>query len=642
MPTCRLIVMRLTACLVLVTTAAAEQRLSGRHAFLAADRPEYSEAEFDDSQWPLVEVPASWDSLGLPASVTRGWYRLHFDWAQERVPGVPLAVLLGSVSDADEVWLNGRLIGRTGTIGEHYETTGRMVRLYDIPDNLLQASDNVLAIRVQRVYYAGGLLPSRQLTPTIDSRQALRLRVIASQQHATLVQTVVFTVWIFAILLGLLLFRQSVLRPAFFTLAVLMAGYVVSYCYELPFCVSASWHTPWLETCHNLAMAVLPFLFVRLAHQMLDLPAGRRAYRLTATAATCIAIAALLPASQRVPLLTLCLTATLLVVGVLVSVCLRGIQRQRSGAAVFSTGLACLMLPTVTYSIPGTLLLLENIPLDVYTAALFAVCCFVVLMSRYHQLHRQVESTSAALLAAEQQERSRISRDLHDGIGQSIAALRIGLQLEHQRQASANSQTSDAGTAHEAGLPRLIRDTQSVSAELRRVVMALEPTAIADHCLADAFRQHAESIEQRTGLQFNLQLDATAAPSRFVKEQLYRIFQELIQNTLKHSEADTATVLLEAHEHDIRLRYFDHAMLGSAAVPWSALQDADDGGSPGFGSTHSGLRTISERVQMINGQVRVLSADQAGFAVEIESPHGRQSGVAREGGAPGTAGAGDF
>ncbi|MCR9201730.1 MAG: histidine kinase [Planctomycetaceae bacterium] len=620
----RLIALFAAAFPMIASTTAAELRLSGRHPFVAADRPEYFQVTFDDSQWQQVEVPASWDSLGLPDSVTRGWYRIHFNWAQENRPAAPLAVLLGSVSDADEVWLNGRLIGKTGTIGEHYETTGRMVRLYDIPDGVLRKTDNLLAIRIQRVYYAGGLLRSQHLAPMIDSRQALRLRVMRAERHATLAETVVFTIWIFAILLGMLLFRTSVLRPAFSTLAVLMAGYVVSYCFELPFCVTAVWHTPWLETCHNLALAAVPFLFVRLAHQMFDLPAGRWSRPLTVTASIGIALAALLPAAQRVTMLTLCLAATVLVGGVLTSVCVRAIRRRRLGAKTFSASLACLFLPTVTYSIPGTLLLLENIPLDVYAAALFAVGCFAVLMSRYQQLHRQMAATSQALLAAEQQERSRISRDLHDGIGQSLAALRIGLQLEHGRLAADDSEAIAAGSANDNGLPRLIQDTESVSAELRRVVMALEPAAVEGQSLAAALRQHAQSIQQRTGLQFNLQLDDTAAPSRFVKEQLYRIFQELIQNTLKHSEAETATALLEARENDIRLRYTDQMTVNPEALSTAPVQ-TPDGQSNNRGTVRSAsdLRTISDRVRMINGHVRLLPQLESGFAVEIEAPDGR-------------------
>jgi sialate O-acetylesterase len=126
------------------------------------DDAAWKSPSFDDRSWRRVTVPAFWETQGLKGYDGYGWYRVHF-----RVPasfaGRHLILLLGKVDDADETYLNGEKIGRTGLFGGSEETYRnrdefRRLRAYTIPIELLKIdADNVLAVRVYDGWLHGGI-----------------------------------------------------------------------------------------------------------------------------------------------------------------------------------------------------------------------------------------------------------------------------------------------------------------------------------------------------------------------------------------------------------------------------------------------------------------------------------------------------
>ena len=83
-----------------------EISLAGQHRFRVGDDAAWLEPDYDDSDWDLIQVPQDWDTADIDQAAWIGWYRIRFrceSFAEKDQP----AVLLGPISDADEVWLNG-------------------------------------------------------------------------------------------------------------------------------------------------------------------------------------------------------------------------------------------------------------------------------------------------------------------------------------------------------------------------------------------------------------------------------------------------------------------------------------------------------------------------------------------------------
>jgi len=124
--------------------------LPERWLFSTTDSLIYSKASFDDKEWNHIDVPSSWNYLGV------AWYRTHFV-INKNLSGDSVYLVLGMIDDADESYLNGVRIGGMGKFPPDSQTAYDKLRIYKIPKKLLR-KDNVLAIRVYNMMGPGGLV----------------------------------------------------------------------------------------------------------------------------------------------------------------------------------------------------------------------------------------------------------------------------------------------------------------------------------------------------------------------------------------------------------------------------------------------------------------------------------------------------
>jgi AraC-like DNA-binding protein len=127
--------------------------LSGQENFLIikGDNPVYKEPAIDESRWKAVSLPSTWGSYFKKYSGIC-WYRTHITFPSDE-PVRALGVRLGKISDADEVYFNGALIGKSGQFPPHQVSAYDKKRLYEIPVQLIRpGEDNVLAVRVQGLF----------------------------------------------------------------------------------------------------------------------------------------------------------------------------------------------------------------------------------------------------------------------------------------------------------------------------------------------------------------------------------------------------------------------------------------------------------------------------------------------------------
>jgi len=202
-------------------------------------------------------------------------------------------------------------------------------------------------------------------------------------------------------------------------------------------------------------------------------------------------------------------------------------------------------------------------------------------------------------LAAIEEGRRRIARELHDDFSQRLAGLAVALRVVRKQLPEAHPQLSELD-AIGAGLAELGED-------LRRLSHDLHPVALERRGLPEALLDHCVEIERRHGLRVDLRVtgDASSFPPD-VALGLFRIVQEALANTVHHAGAPTAWVTLRA----------------ASATAFLSVADDGDGFDPVAARRAGGvgLASIEERVHLLGGRCRIASAPGVGAEIEVMVP----------------------
>jgi len=133
--------------------------VTGTWRFHQGDDARWKARDLDDSQWQHVILPDSWEHhSGYTNNYAYGWYRRHLEIPAE-FKGSDFYLLLGRIDDVDEVWLNGELLGGTGSYPPDYRTAFNDERRYLVPASIVRGDNSdLLAVRVFDGENGGGLL----------------------------------------------------------------------------------------------------------------------------------------------------------------------------------------------------------------------------------------------------------------------------------------------------------------------------------------------------------------------------------------------------------------------------------------------------------------------------------------------------
>jgi sialate O-acetylesterase len=132
--------------------------LEGRWKFNIGDDAEWSKYNFNDKNWDEIRVPASWEDEGYNNYNGYAWYRTKFDFPSDIKNG-SIYLILGHIDDVDEVYLNGKLVGSTGSFPPNYQTAYNANRKYPIPvNNFFTHKENILAVKVYDSRLNGGIV----------------------------------------------------------------------------------------------------------------------------------------------------------------------------------------------------------------------------------------------------------------------------------------------------------------------------------------------------------------------------------------------------------------------------------------------------------------------------------------------------
>lgn len=158
----KLIVTLHVICLPLVGYAGVQKdfvlMLDGSWKFQIGDNPEWAGADFDDSEWETINVPSTWEDQGFFGYDGFAWYRKEFTLKDKDLKNKDIYVTLGYIDDADQVYINGKLVGFSGTFPPHFSTALEVVRKYPIPLEYLNLQGkNVISVRVYDHHMSGGI-----------------------------------------------------------------------------------------------------------------------------------------------------------------------------------------------------------------------------------------------------------------------------------------------------------------------------------------------------------------------------------------------------------------------------------------------------------------------------------------------------
>jgi two-component system sensor histidine kinase UhpB len=215
---------------------------------------------------------------------------------------------------------------------------------------------------------------------------------------------------------------------------------------------------------------------------------------------------------------------------------------------------------------------------------------------RLHQLSRD-------LLRAQDFERRRIARELHDSTAQLLAALTISLSrlqepgLEPDRRRQALSDASELAAA--------------CSAEIRTITCLLHPPLLEEVGLATALQNYAQGFNQRTGIQIEIKIppDFGRLGSE-LEATLFRIVQEGLANVHKHSGSQLAVVWLERDPHEVRLVLQDRG---------HGLPEALRNQAEGFVHFGIGIMGMRERAEQLGGRLE-LTSNEIGARLTVTLP----------------------
>jgi signal transduction histidine kinase len=203
----------------------------------------------------------------------------------------------------------------------------------------------------------------------------------------------------------------------------------------------------------------------------------------------------------------------------------------------------------------------------------------------------------SSMIDGQELERQRLSRELHDGLGQSILAIKM--HLERMTNAS-----SDKSKQIMAELQVLFTNTIS---EVRSISNNLMPAVLNEFGLVDALKNLFREVNLNTGIhiefdyeEFELEIEDK------INTYLYRICQEALNNIIKHSEAKSAEINIKSNDNNVYLRI------------------RDDGKGFNYDEERklcgNGISNMKERVHLLNGNIEINSQNGKGTIIHLNIP----------------------
>ena len=220
---------------------------------------------------------------------------------------------------------------------------------------------------------------------------------------------------------------------------------------------------------------------------------------------------------------------------------------------------------------------------------------------------QKIAELSAHLLRVQEEERKRISRELHDETGQALMVIRLYLGM---------MESSIAARSARGKIRETVEVVDRTIEGIRRIIGRLSPLVLQELGLVAAIRKEAKDLAKNTGVKARVLIAEDVgrlAPG--AEQAIYRVVQEALHNVAKHAQAKNVTVQMTRENRLV------HVVVEDDGVGIQQ-QARGEGREQSFG-----LAGIRERIAMLGGISRVISAKGKGTRIEITVPAGEAVGV---------------
>ncbi|MFQ5689428.1 MAG: sensor histidine kinase [Gemmatimonadota bacterium] len=247
--------------------------------------------------------------------------------------------------------------------------------------------------------------------------------------------------------------------------------------------------------------------------------------------------------------------------------------------------------------------LAARVPLSIFADAKLArlIRLFNQMVESLAESRRGLRELAIRAFEAEERERSRIARELHDGTAQALALLLVQIEIAMKRLGREGCEA-----AHLGEVRRLAQQTLQ---DVRRTARGLRPPELAELGVAAALQAHARLVEETTGLEVDFAADPVEpCLSSQAKLAVYRVVQEALSNVVKHADASSVRIRITHEPREIVAEVIDD---GHGFDVAAASRRAE-------GSL--GLFGMRERAAYVGGRVSVESRPAGGARVRMTIP----------------------
>ncbi|MFC4597148.1 histidine kinase [Cohnella hongkongensis] len=208
------------------------------------------------------------------------------------------------------------------------------------------------------------------------------------------------------------------------------------------------------------------------------------------------------------------------------------------------------------------------------------------------------ELAAQARMSAVVEERQRLARELHDAVSQQLFAISM--------TATAVGRTMDHDFERARRQVELIEEMASAAqSEMRALLLHLRPVHLEGKRLAQAIPELVEEMKAKVPVDISIDIEQDLPLNKGVENHLFRIVQEALSNTLRHSKATKMDIVLQRREEAVRLGIRDNGIGFDTQVKKQASY---------------GMTNMEERVNELGGSLNITSAPGKGTRIEIRVP----------------------
>ncbi|MEM9052661.1 MAG: ATP-binding protein [Bacteroidota bacterium] len=227
----------------------------------------------------------------------------------------------------------------------------------------------------------------------------------------------------------------------------------------------------------------------------------------------------------------------------------------------------------------------------VILALIFASLAIVIYVNYRNRLKAKTrdkirqQENFRTIIQTEEKERKRISQELHDGVGQLLSTAKLSLEMED--------------STHSENTKKMLNMAID---EVRSVSHGMMPKALASNGLGAALSELIFTVNESGGLKIHMKVAEPLALKEEIEFALYRVIQELIQNTIKHAEAKKVNIDINLKNDVLTVFYQDDGLGFKTENGFSGL----------------GLRNIQSRIELLNGTLEMDTQKNKGTTFKID------------------------